>query len=92
MPDLQYSDDFVVRRVRSDGSMVWRNGLIFVSEALSKEPVGLKQLDDRYWALYYGRVPLAILDDHKKRWTTAKHAVLKLKQIRKELYQSSGKC
>lgn len=85
LPDISYPDGFIVRNVRTNGEIRWQNDLIFLSESLVGETVGLDQLDDRHWVLYYSRIPLAILDNYQKRWIAPKKAAPTLRQLRKEL-------
>jgi len=59
----EYAADHLVRRVRSNGEIKWRNELIFVSEALAGEPVGLCETDDGgAWQVCYGPIELGIID------------------------------
>ncbi len=62
--EVDYPDHYVVRRVRSNGEIKWNGELHFLGQALYGEPVGLKQVSDRYWRIYFGSVPLATMDDH----------------------------
>lgn len=64
LPEIEYPDDTIVRRVRSNGCIKWKGAMVFISEPLYKEPVGLVQLNERFYAIYYSDIPLAILDDH----------------------------
>jgi transposase InsO family protein len=57
-----YGPDELVRRVRSNGEVKWRNGLLFVSEALAGEPVGIGQVADGFWRVRFADVPLAVID------------------------------
>jgi len=66
-PPVAYPSEMEVRRVRSNGEIRWRNGLLFVSEVLVGEPVGLLQIEVRHWKLYFGFLPLAILDDPTRK-------------------------
>src|SRR5260370_32279264 len=43
--ELAYPPDAAVRRVRSSGEIKWGGDLIFVSEALVGEPVGIEETD-----------------------------------------------
>lgn len=61
--EVEYPEGFITRRVRHNGEVRWRGKLLYVSEALAGEPVGLEQRDDRHWELYFGPVLLGILDD-----------------------------
>ena len=42
----------------------WQGSLIYLSETLRGEPVGLVPHDDRYWTIQYGPVQLGRLDAH----------------------------
>jgi len=62
----EYEADHVVRRVRSNGEIKWRNELIFLSEALVGEPVGLSEiLEGDGWLVRYGHVELGVIDAGK---------------------------
>lgn len=92
LPELQYPSDYAIRQVRTNGVIKWRSELIFVSEILIGEPVGICPLDDRYRAIYYGPVPLAILDDHTRHLVPPKDAAPYLKQLVKEVAHQPAKC
>ena len=62
---IEYSDDAQVRRVRTSGEIKWRGHLHFLGEALRGEPVGLVQLDDRFWRIFFGPIELATIDDYR---------------------------
>ena len=49
-----YDAGVIVRRVRRNGEIKWGGGLLYLSEALIGEPVGLVQRDDRYWTVRFG--------------------------------------
>jgi len=53
-----YTDDAVVRRVRSNGEIKWKGSLMFISEVLCGEPIGLLETDNDVWTLKYGPVVL----------------------------------
>ena len=60
----EYGGGVTVRRVRTNGQIKWKGDLIYLSEALRGEPVGLVQKDSRYWTLLYGPLSIGLLDDH----------------------------
>jgi putative transposase len=68
-----YPDDFLVRRVRNNGEIKWRGGLIFIGEALIGEPVGLNQSDEGLWDLYFGPLHLGFID-HRGRLCVPRRA------------------
>lgn len=49
-----YPDDHEVRTVGSSGAISWRRRDLFVGQALAGEHVGLVELDDGYWEIYFG--------------------------------------
>lgn len=69
LPQIEYPASFTVRRVRSNGYIKWKGGQVFVGEVLIGEPVGLVQLDDETWQLYFGNRHLADWSERKHRWT-----------------------
>ena len=60
--ELEYPHADAVRRVRSSGEIRWAGRLVYLSESLSGEPVGLTALDDRHWQLAFGPLVLGVLD------------------------------
>jgi putative transposase len=59
----EYAGDHEVRRVRHNGEIRWRNELIFISQVLTGEPLGLCQIDeDGSWKVCYGPIELGIID------------------------------
>ena len=61
-----YELGVTVRRVRTNGQIKWKGDAIYLSQALKGEPVGLSQLDDRYWTIQFGPLAIGILDDHAR--------------------------
>jgi len=62
----EYPDDHQVRRVRSNGEIKWQNKLVFLSEVLIGEPVGLEETEDGIWTVRYGPVELGSIDAQGK--------------------------
>lgn len=61
--EMEYPDYMKIRRIRSKGDFRWKAGLIYLSEALIGEFIGLEQIDERYWQIKFGHVNLAVVDD-----------------------------
>ena len=68
IPEPQYPSSFEVRRVRAHGVIKWRGDLVFVSEVLIGEPIGLARIDEDRWDLYFGTVRLAVWSDRHMRF------------------------
>ena len=54
-----------IRRVRSNGQIKWHGELVFVSEALVGEQVGIREEKDS-WMVFFGPIPLGVLRPKKK--------------------------
>jgi hypothetical protein len=64
---MEYPTDFVVRSIRSKGEIKWRGGEVFVSKALIGERIGLERMHEHDWAVHFGPLLLARLDDRQCR-------------------------
>jgi transposase InsO family protein len=62
LEDPHYGADFALRRVRSNGEIKWQGELIFIGEALIGEVIGLSETDDGDAEVYFGALPLGIID------------------------------
>ena len=56
-----YDDEAEIRRVRRKGEIKWRGRLVFVSEVLAGEPVGLYRIGEDTWLVKYGPIVLGTL-------------------------------
>ena len=57
----EYPEPARVRRVRHCGAIKWRGEEVFISQALSGEPVGLFPIADDVWLVKYGPVVLGTI-------------------------------
>jgi transposase InsO family protein len=73
LPDMEYGRGMEVRRV-ANGEFRWGGGRIFLSRALDDEMIGLQCCDERYWRIFLGTLPLAILDSFHLRLLNARQA------------------
>ena len=65
IPQLEYGDEFQLRRISQQGSLKWNGERTFISEIFAREWIGLKALDERYHELFYGPVSLGFLDGYQ---------------------------
>ena len=72
LPEVQYESGVTVRQVRHNGEIKWRGELLYLSEVLAKEPVGLTPIDEERWELRYSFHLLGILDERNKSITPVK--------------------
>lgn len=64
---VEYEPGTTVRKVRHNGEIKWKGSLIYVSEVLAKEPLGLNQIDEFHWEIRYGFHLLGILDERTNK-------------------------
>ena len=65
VPELEYGDDVLVRRISQQGSLKMQGERTFISEIFAHEWMGLRALDERYSEVVYGPVTIGYLDTHR---------------------------
>jgi len=63
LPEVEYDDDIVVKKVRHSGELYWKGKYVHVSQSLAKEPIGLKQIDEHLWEVSFSFYPLGTLNE-----------------------------
>lgn len=67
IPALEYPDRFEVRYVSANGGIRWNNHWVNVSTTCIGEYVGLEEIDDGVWNLYYGALRLGRFYERKMK-------------------------
>jgi transposase InsO family protein len=69
VPEPEYPDTMVVRSVRQHGHFRWGKDKhdVFLSEVLWGERVGLLAEDDRWFTIYFAKIPIARFDSRMLR-------------------------
>jgi hypothetical protein len=62
VPDPCYDADHQVARVRSDGAIRWRGELVYLTEALAGELVGIAEFDRDRWLVRFADVELGTIE------------------------------
>lgn len=62
-----YDADHAVRRVHGSGEIKWGGELIFVSEALLGEPVGIAETEDGDWIVRFAGIDLGVINRQTKK-------------------------
>jgi len=62
LPAVEYPATFVIRRTHARGTIKWGGRRVFISEALAGEPVGVEEVADGQWQLWFGPVKLGWID------------------------------
>ena len=63
----EYDQTMAVRRVRSNGEIRWDGQLVFVSQVLVSEPVGIEETECGDWRVRYADVELGFIDRRRNR-------------------------
>jgi len=63
MPSVEYPSHYEVRKVSSGGIFGWRGKLVFIAHSLTGESIGLVEVEDGLWKVYFMNVELGVLDE-----------------------------
>lgn len=76
LPPIEYPGHFEVRLVSRNSGIRWKSRWVCVTKTLAEEYVGLEEVGDGLWDVYFGPVKLGRMDerrlqieDHKGRWS-----------------------
>jgi hypothetical protein len=67
VPRICYPDSYTVRHPCHSGEIKWQGQFVYVSQLLTGEPVGLYQVDEHLWRVYFGMLLLGLLDTRTHR-------------------------
>ncbi len=70
-PQVSYPEGWAVRKVAGWGDFSWKHRLVFLSEVLAGERVGLEPVDGRYWRVHFGPLWLGAFDSYERRMLSA---------------------
>jgi hypothetical protein len=63
----EYGDHQEVRRVRQNGEIKWHGQTIYITEALTGEPIGLRNEGAAGWSVCYGPIMLGTIVHRDRR-------------------------
>lgn len=63
LPPIDYPGHFLVKRITNAGTFRFKHRLLFIANALKQHHIGLEEVADGIWSIYFGRVLLARLDE-----------------------------
>ena len=67
IPPLDYPDRFEVRYVSANGGIRWNNSWVNISTTCIGEYVGLEEIDDGVWNVYFGALRLGRFLERKMK-------------------------
>jgi putative transposase len=65
--EVWYPDEMEVRSVKSNGVIHWRGDSVFLGEALGRQRVGLSEVADGCWVVYFCRQALGVVDQQRRK-------------------------
>ena len=65
LPALEYPGHFLVKRVTNAGTIRFKTRLLYLSTALKQHHIGLEEVDDGIWSLYFCDVLLGRIDERQ---------------------------
>ncbi len=67
LPQLEYPEHFYVAQTYPNGMLSFKSTQWYISSCLRSERVGLEEVDNDRWKVYFGPIPLGILDVRNAR-------------------------
>jgi transposase InsO family protein len=67
LPTVEYPDHFETRLVSRNGGFRWASRRVPISHTLQEQYVGLEEVDDGIWDVYFGAVRLGQMDERTFR-------------------------
>lgn len=70
---VEYAGNMVVRSVRHNGEIKWKGQFLYLTQVLSKDRVGLKQVDEGLWEIYFSCYLLGTFDERTGKIEPYRH-------------------
>lgn len=67
LPPLEYPGHFIVKRVTNAGTFRFKHKLLFIANALKQHHIGLEEVADGIWSIFFGIVLLGRIDEREMR-------------------------
>ena len=67
LPEVEYPGHFETRYVSENGGIRWKKSWVNVTTTLAREWVGLEEVGDGQWDVYFSRLRLGRLDERRMR-------------------------
>jgi len=65
IPDPEYPKHFLQRRVHKTGNIKFKKQYLFLSQTLAREEIGLEEINDGIWSIYFYNILLGRFDERK---------------------------
>lgn len=64
---ITYLDYYEKKKISPNGTIYWRNKMVYISYILRGETVGLEEIDDGIWRVYFGPIVLGKFNELDKQ-------------------------
>lgn len=78
LPEIEYPIYYETRQVRYNGLINLRNKQIYISNLLQHETIGLEEIDDGIWRVYFGPIKIGEFDERQKTGKTNSYISIKV--------------
>ncbi len=78
LPEMVYPGYYEVRKVSTNGAVYWRNKRVYVSHLLKDENVGLEEIDDGHWQVYFGPVTIGHFNERDIKGRSVPYITIKV--------------
>lgn len=78
LPELEYPGYFQRQKVSANGLMYWSSRRVYIGYLLAGEWVGLEEVGDGIWAVYFGPVRLGMFDERQTKGRFNDYLTLKV--------------
>jgi len=63
LPPIEYPGHYTPKRVTNAGTIRFKTRLLFIANSLKQQVLGLEEVDDGIWSIYFCHVLLARVDE-----------------------------
>ncbi len=63
LPPIEYPGHYIPKRVTNAGTIRFKKRLLFIANSLKQQVLGLEEVDDGVWSIYFCNVLLARIDE-----------------------------
>jgi hypothetical protein len=63
LPPFEYPGHFILKRVTNAGTFRFKKRVLFIANGLIHHTVGLEEIHDGIWSIYFCRVLIGRLDE-----------------------------
>ena len=78
LPEIEYPIYYETRQVRYNGLINLRNKRVYISNLLRHETIGLEEIDDGIWRVYFGPIKIGGFDERQKTGKTNSYISIKV--------------